>query len=205
MNTSRRAPRTVGRSRVVGIVLAILLVTVAAVAYRLSDPGASDEYGSSDLVRAPLDVATSYESGRVLVSDVRVGSEVTEGDDSFRTQGLFVVVNVTVQATGRDTVRASDMRLVDDGGTTYLPAFSLGSTVKADPGFQTSSDVVFEVDPARIDGLTLELWDQGLTYRYFDRTQTPLGITAANAGRWREAGAGRTVGVVRDDLVTGLP
>jgi hypothetical protein len=200
----RPGPRTVGRSRVVGIVLAILLVTLAAVGHRLSDPGASEEYASSDLVRAPLDVATSYQSGRVLVSDVRVASEVTEGDDGFRTQGLFVVVHLAVQAPGRDEVTVSGSRLLSGGGTTYLPAFSRGSITKAEPGFETGRDLVFEVDPARIDDLTLELWDQGLTYRYFDRTQTPLGITAANADRWREAGTGRTVTVVRDDLARAL-
>jgi hypothetical protein len=198
------APRTVGRSRVVGIVLAILLVTLAAVAYRLSDPGASEEYASSDLVRAPLDVATRYQSGRVVVSDVRVASEVAQGDDSFRTQGLFVVVHLAVQAPGREEVTVSSSRLLSSDGTTYLPAFSLGSTTTAEPGFETARDLVFEVDPVRIDDLTLELWDQGLTYRYFDRTQTPLGITPANAGRWREAGAGRTVVVVRTGLSQAL-
>ncbi len=198
------APRTVGRSRVVGVVLAILLVTVAAIGYRLSDPGASEEYGSSDLVRAPLDVATPYQTGRVLVSDVRVASEITEGDATFRTRGLFVVVKVAVQAVARDDVTVSDTRLVAGDRTTYLPAFSRGSTIKAVPGFETTCDLVYEVDPARIDGLTLELWQQGLTYRYFERTQTPLGITGANAQRWRDAGAGRTVGVVRDGLSTAL-
>ena len=87
---------------------------------------------------------------------------------------------------------------------TYLPAFSLGATIKADPGFETARDLVFEVDPARIDDLTLELWDQGLVYRYYQRTQTPLGITAANAGAWVEAGTGRSVVAVRDDVTTGL-
>ncbi|SDV01653.1 hypothetical protein SAMN04488544_3513 [Microlunatus sagamiharensis] len=200
----RTGPRTVGRSRVVGVVLAILLVTLAAVAYRLSDPGASEQYASSDLVRAPLDVATGYQSGRVVVSDVRVASELTEGDDTFRTEGLFVVVHLAVQAPGRDEVTVSGSRLLSREGTTYRPAFSLGTITKAEPGFETSRDLVFEVDPARIDGLTLELWDQGLTYRYFDRTQTPLGITAANAAQWREAGTGRTVEVLRDDLVQAL-
>lgn len=196
-------PRTISRSRLAGIVLAVLLVTLAAAGYRLSGDGSS-EYASSDLVRAPLDQAVAYQSGQVRVSDVRVGSEVAEGDDVFRTAGLFVVVNVAVQASGRDDVDVSRSRLLTGDGTTYLPAFALGSSVRADPGFETAKDLVFEVDPKRIDGLTLELWDQGLTYRYFDRTQTPLGITAASSGRWREAGAGRSVSVVRDDTIRAL-
>ena len=187
-------------ARLVSAVLAIVLVTVAAVADRLSDPDRD-----SELVRAPLEQATAYDSGEVRVSDVRVATEVREGEDSFRTQGLFVVVNVAVRATGRDGVSAASTRLLAEGGVTYLPAFGLGSSVRAVPGFETARDLVFEVDPARIDGLTLELWDQGLVYRYYQRTQTPLGITAGNARRWAEAGTGRSVVAVREDVTTGLP
>ena len=191
------APRTVARSRVVGAVLAILLVTVAGIGERLSDPSSSTEYASSDLLRAPLDETVDYQTGTLRATDVRVGSQIRDGDDAFSTKGLFVAVNVTVSATSRDAVRASDSRLLADDGVTYLPAFSLGSSVVADPGFATTQDLVFEVDPSRIAGLTLELWDQGITYRYFDRSQTPLGITAANAGEWAQAGADRTVDVLR--------
>jgi hypothetical protein len=187
------------RARLVSTVLAILLVTVAAVADRLSDPDRDAE-----LVRAPLEQVTAYESGAVRVGDVRVGTEIRLGEDRIPTPGLFVVVNVAVRATGRDTVSAASSRLLAEGGVTYLPAFGLAS-VRAVPGFETARDLVFEVDPARIDDLTLELWDQGLVYRYYQRTQTPLGITAGNARRWVEAGTGRSVVVARDDLTTALP
>ena len=185
------------RARLVSAVLAILLVTVAAVAQRLADPASAYE-----VVRAPLERPTAYGSGQVRVSDVRVGTEVLEGDDRTPTQGMFVVVNVAVRATGRDVVTVASSQLRAESGMTYLPAFS--GLVKAEPGFETARDLVFEVDPARIDDLTLELWDQGLVYRYYQRTQTPLGITAGNAGAWVEAGRGRSVVAVRDDVTTGL-
>lgn len=181
------------RARLVSAILAILLVTVAALAQRVSDPDRS-----SEVVRTPLDQATAYESGQVRVSDVRVGTEVRDGDSRYPTQGLFVVVNVAVRATGRDAVRVADSQLRAGDGVTYLPAFSLGSSVTAEPGFETARDLVYEVDPTRIDDLTLELWDRGLVYRYYQRTQTPLGITAANARRWAEAGTGRSVVATRD-------
>ena len=187
------------RSRLVRAVLAILLVTVAAVAQHLSDPDSSYE-----LVRAPLEQPTAYGSGQVRVSDVRVGTEVREGDSRYSTQGLYLVVNVAVRATGRDAVTTASSQLRAEGGVTYLPTLGLGATVTAEPGFETARDLVFEVDPARIDDLTLELWDQGLVYRYYQRTQTPLGITAGNARQWVEAGAGRSVVAVRDDVTTGL-
>jgi len=187
----------IARSRVVAAVLAILLVTAAALAQRLSDP--DTEY---ELIRAPLDQATAYESGRLRVSDVRVGSEIVQGDDHYRTQGLFVVVNVAAQATRRDAVVVADSRLRADGAT-YLSAFD--PIIRAEPGFETSQDFVFEVDPARLDDLTLELWDQGFVYRYYQRTQTALGITPANARQWAEAGAQRSLTVPRNKLTKALP
>jgi hypothetical protein len=187
----------IARSRVVAAVLAILLVTVAAIAYRLSDPDTDYQ-----LIRAPLDQTTAYQSGRLKVSDVRVGSEITEGDDHYQTHGLFVVVNVAAQATGRDSVAVADSRLRAQG-VTYLPAFD--TVVTAEPGFESSRDLVYEVDPARLDDLTLELWQQGFVYRYYQRTQTPLGVTPGNAAQWVAAGTGRTVVVANDDLTKALP
>jgi hypothetical protein len=186
----------IARSRVVAAVLAILLVTVAALAERLSDPDRDFE-----LIRAPLDQTTSYESGRVRVSDVRVGSEIMEGDDQYQTRGLFVVVNVAVQATGREGVGVGDTQLRAQG-VTYLSA--LDRAVRAEPGFETSRDLVYEVDPTRVDDLTLELWDQGFVYRYYQRTQTSLGVTPANARQWAEAGAGRSVVVPQDEVTKAL-
>ena len=183
----------IARSRVVATVFAILLVTVAALASRLSDPDSDFQ-----LVRVPLDQTTAYSGGQLRVSDVRVGSEIVEGDDHYQTRGLFVVVNVTAQATGRAAVGVGDTQLRADG-VTYLSAFD--RAVRAEPGFETSRDLVYEVDPARLDDLTVELWDQGFIYRYYQRTQTPLGITRANARQWAEAGAARSL-TITDSGVT---
>ena len=184
------------RTRLVAAVLTILLVTVAAIAEHLSEVSSSYE-----LVRTPLEQATAYESGQVRVSDVRVATEVRQGEARFPTQGLFVVVNVAVRATGRGDVTVASSQLLAEDGRTYFPTSS--ESITADPGFETARDVVFEVDPRHIDDLTLELWDQGVTYRYYQRTRTPLGITAANAHAWAEAGTGRSVVAVRD-VTTGL-
>jgi hypothetical protein len=194
-----KPPRTVARSRVASTVLAIVLVTVAAIGYRLTDLKSENE-----LVRAPLDQVVAYGGGGVRVSDVRVATTLRQGDDVISTKGLFVVVNVALQGTGRDSLLVSDNRLVTRNGATYRSVF-VGLVIKTDPGFETARDYVFEVDPHRVDGLTLELWDKGVTYRYYERTQTPLGITADNAAQWVQAGAGRTVVVPSDDVVRGLP
>lgn len=193
-------PRTVERSRVASAVLAVLLVTVAALGYRLSSPDSED-----DLVRTPLDSAVAYQSGTVRVTDVRVGTTLQRGDDRLQTPGLFVVVRVVVQASGRDGVLVSSCQLRTRSGATYDEASVANHVIKVDPGFETSRDYAFEVDPARIDDLTFELWNKGTVFRYYERVQTPLGITAANAAQWARAGAGRTLVLSGDDVVRGLP
>ena len=192
-------PRVVARSRVAAAVLAVLLVTVASIGYRLSDP-----VSDYQLLRAPLGQSVAYQSGTVRVSDVRVGTTLQQGDDRLPTTGMFVVVNVAVQARQDADVVVADARLLASGGASYLPAFLLQSTVSADPGFETSRDLVFEVDPARIGDLTLELWDSGVVYRYYQRTRTPLGITDANVDRWVQAAHGRVLDVPDEDVTRGI-
>ena len=186
-------PRVVARSRVAAAVLAVLLVAVASIGYRLSDP-----VSDYQLLRAPLGQSVAYQSGTVRVSDVRVGTTLQQGDDRLPTTGMFVVVNVAVQARQDADVVVADARLLASGGASYLPAFLLQSTVSADPGFETSRDLVFEVDPA------LELWDSGVVYRYYQRTRTPLGITDANVDRWVQAAHGRVLDVPDEDVTRGI-
>jgi hypothetical protein len=50
-----------------------------------------------------------------------------------------------------------------------------------------STDVTFEVDPARIDDLTLELYETEFVSGYQQRLRIHLGITPGNADRWRAA------------------
>ncbi|SEP80832.1 hypothetical protein [Microlunatus flavus] len=191
---------TVSRTRLASVVLAVVLVTLAAVAYRVTDSESRYE-----LVPAPLDTDVSYESGSLRVSDVRVADQIQLGRAFLRTQGMFVVVHVTLSASGRDSLLISDTRVLSSSGTTYASALSLGQVTKAEPGFETSRDYVFEVDPTRIDDLTLEVWNVGVLAAYYERTRTPLGITAGNAARWAEAGRGRTVPVPTDEVTRALP
>jgi hypothetical protein len=55
------------------------------------------------------------------------------------------------------------------------------------PGFQTTMDFVFEVNPDKINGLTVELWRGEIVVGYHQRVQVPLRITAGNAAQWRAA------------------
>jgi hypothetical protein len=48
-------------------------------------------------------------------------------------------------------------------------------------------DFVFELDPARIDGLTLELWRGEIVMGYHQRVRVPLGVTGDNADQLRSS------------------
>ena len=65
-----------------------------------------------------------------------------------------------------------------------------------EPGFEAAQDLVFEVDPAAVDDLTLELDHREFIRAYPERVRIHLGITRANAADWRDAG--------RDQVLTPL-
>jgi hypothetical protein len=180
--------RTVPRSQVVSVLLAVVLLTLAAVGYRLSD----DDRDFS-VVRGGYGEFAGLGSGTVRVDDVRVGTRLVAGSgDPIPTDGLFVVLRVTVRDAGRDALRLNNFRLLAED-TTYAPTGSLGA-VAADPGFEGSGDVAFEVAPDRMTDLTLEAWStQGFVVAYGERLRVHLGITAENEAAWRDAGQDRRV------------
>jgi hypothetical protein len=75
-------------------------------------------------------------------------------------------------------------------GDVRYEGYQLSSGVNSDPGFQTSVDGVFEVDPAQIDDLTLEMGSNEILYGYQQRVRIKLDVTRANAEEWRAAGQG---------------
>jgi hypothetical protein len=125
--------------------------------------------------------------GTVTVSDVRVGTALTRFDQvEARTPGLFVVVLVQIAATGTKSVSPPDARVLS-GDRRYGRFRHLGAGI-TQPGFETSVDAVFEVDPAAIDDLTLELYPVELVTGFTQRIRIHLGITPGNADQWRVAG-----------------
>jgi hypothetical protein len=166
------------RRRVLPVLVALGCVLLAAVALRVSEPG------DFQVVRGPLGQTVTVNEGEVTVEQLQVGDALLErGDIAARTPGMFVVVHVVGAATGPDTLRLTASRLTS-GDRSYLPYATL-SGVTAVPGFQTAVDLVFEVDPARIDGLTLELWQNEVVSGYQQRVQVPLGVTRSTADQLR--------------------
>jgi hypothetical protein len=176
------------RSRLVALVAAVLCVALAAAALRTAE--AAPPY---EVVRGTTGHHVAVEDGEISVGDVRVGTQLTRnGTVTDTTPGMFVVVAVTAAATGRDTLRRGDARLLARGDRVYA-AYGGNATLVAAPGFEERTDLVFEVDPARIDDLTLELWQAEIIHGYQQRLQVHLGITPGNADQWRAAAPDQAV------------
>ena len=67
------------------------------------------------------------------------------------------------------------------------------------------TDIVFEVDPSRVEGLTLEMWRNEVISGYQQRVRIPLGITAANANQWRDAARGWGIDISLSNSTRPIP
>jgi hypothetical protein len=173
------------RLKALGALTAIALVAVSAVALRLSDPQQQEFQVINGVVGEPIKV----NEGEVTVTEVRVGTALKEYDQvRDTTAGVFVVVRATGAATGPKPLSLLAARLLS--GDVRYEGYSLSVGVSADPGFQTTRDSVFEVDPAQIDDLTLEMGSNEILHGYQQRVHIKLGITRANADQWRAAAEG---------------
>ncbi len=178
----------VRRSKLVALVAAVVCVAVAAAALRTAE--AAPPY---EIVRGTIGTAVAVEDGELTVGDVRVATQLTrEGTITDTTPGMFVVVGLTAAATGRESLSRSDARLLARGDRVYTD-YGGNATVSAAPGFEERLDLVFEVDSASIDDLTLEIWRSEIIHGYQQRLQVHLGITPDNAVQWRDAGLGQAV------------
>lgn len=185
-------------SKLAGVVAAIALVAVSAVGLRLSDPK-----GTVDMVSGVLGKPVTINDGELSVDRVRVGTVLTQNDEvRDRTAGMFVAVAVTGAATGPRELSLGSAELVSKD--VHYKTYGLTSLVAA-PGFKTSTDIVFEVDPARIEGLTLEMWRNEVISGYQQRVRIPLGITAANANQWRDAARGWGIDISLSNSTRPIP
>jgi hypothetical protein len=175
----------VPRHRVVSAVVAIGMIAVAVLGVRLSEAG-----DKAQIIRGSAGQVLSIRDGTLQVSQVRVGSSLKLFGRVQPTTGLFVVVRIDLAATGREQLNLQSVKLLAQSGVTYN-GFNLGGGVTAEPGFLTTTELAYEVDPNRIDDLTIQLGSNEIVSGYQQQVQVHLGITAENAARWREAGAGQ--------------
>ena len=169
------------RSRLLTGLVTVSCVVVAAIGIKASEPA------DFQVLTGTLGQPVTVRAGEVTVDDVRFGTSLLRnGDVSSRTSGLFVALRVTVAASGHTSVTVNRAQLTS-GDRVYLPYSSL-SGATADPGFQSQVDVIFEVDPNRIDDLGIELWSGEIVAGYYQRIQVRLGVRAGNAAEARASG-----------------
>ncbi len=175
------------RSKVLAVLLALLSVAVMAAALRVSEDRLEFQ-----VVQGMAGQTLAVRSGELSAGNVRVGTRlVRDGAVLSETQGLYVAVEVRLAATGNRDITLTDPKLLTSDGRTYNTFDS--SLLKAVSGFRVVNDAVFEVDPAHLDDLTVELWEGELVHGYQQRSRIHLGITPSNAEQWRAAG--RNAGV----------
>ena len=175
------------RSRLIRVLVAIALVSLAAVGLRLSE---GDE--DFEVVRGVVGTPLVLRDGTLTATEVRVGTALSrEGEVYLDTPGLFVVVQTEAAATGPRALPGYNARVLT--GSRRYDALS-GSTIgNVPPGFASTQDLVFEVDPAALADLTLELAPAELLTAYPEHARIHLGITPDNAEAWRAAGRDQVV------------
>ena len=173
------------RSKRIPVLLAVALVGLSAAGLRLSEPEEKPFEAVTGVVGEPVKI----NNGEVTVTRIRVGDAIRQyGEIRDQTAGMFVAVTVTGAATGPKPLELQKVRLLS--GEVSYEGFELSAGFTAQPGFQTSVESVFEVDPGQIDDLTLELRSNEIISGYQQRVRIGLGVTPAIAAQWRAASEG---------------
>jgi hypothetical protein len=180
--------RRLDSRRVLSWVVAIGLVALAGVGLRLSEAGAEAD---AQVVTGVLGQPVRVNDGEITVTEVRVGTSLKSFGDVDRSPSMFVVIRTLAAATGSKDLNLSESTLTS-GDATY-ESYSSFSGVRSDPGFRTTNDLVFEVDPTRINDLALQLSSLEIVSGYQQHVRIHLGITAGNADQWRAAAKDQVV------------
>jgi hypothetical protein len=173
--------------RLTALLLAGACVAVATVGLRFTD-----RKDDLEIIRGRVGQSIHVRGGEVQVTAVRFGTALaSRGEVKDRTNGMFVVVTLQVSNTGTEKLQLTESKLLSQDVTYSSFSFTGGPTVE--PGFRTTSDVSYEVDPARIDDLTIDLYDAEFITGYSQHARISLGVTATTAEQWRASGRGAVV------------
>lgn len=180
-----RSKGRVSKDKIVGVVVALACLAFSAIGLRVNEPR------DFEFVTGIRHEPVAIDQAELVVGDVQVGSRLVRRDRVVgETSGMFVMVEATLAVPGRQAVRLENSQLITRSRT--YDNWS-GSALAAEPGFRQRTELVFEVDPAQIDDLTLEIWHQGIVHAYHQRGRIQLGITADNSEQWRRAAHDRDV------------
>ena len=174
------------RSRVLAAIVALACIVVAAAGLKLSEPDPAF-VDTRTVVGRTIDL----NGGEFTVTRIRAASNLElQFDDTAKTSNLFLVVTAQLAAP-RLTTSLGSATLVH-GGLTYSDYTS--AILSPAPGYVSTADLVFEVDPSRLTGLELQISQGEIIHGIEARGVVDLGITGANAARL-QSGRGKTVTV----------
>lgn len=174
------------RSRLRSLLGALLCVVVAAVGLEVSDTSEGLEY-----VKGAIGEPLAVSDGQVTADNVRVGTAIGDAEElEYTSPGMLVMVDVTGAATGSQELRLNKAELRTED---RVYAELRSTTIDPAPGFATRAPLVFEVDPAAINDLTLQVWRSEIVLGYAQRVRVHLGITPGNAEQWRAAAHGQVL------------
>ncbi|MBA8793654.1 hypothetical protein FHX74_001259 [Friedmanniella endophytica] len=159
-------------------------MVLATIGLKYSEP-TSDYVDVRGVVGRPVEIG----GGQLTVTGVRSGSVVQyDTDDRITTKGLFLVIGVQLDAPGQEA--AVTLATVEGDGRTYKPYSSF--TLTADAGYRSRADLVVEVDPAHLTGLSVGLSKLEIIHGLQQRALIALPITDPNVEQWRRT-SGATV------------
>lgn len=183
--------------RLASVLLAIGCVAVAAVGLRFTQPDIDARDYNVQVIPGRVGHVVHVRGGELEVTNVRFGTALAKfGDISDRTNGMFVVLTIEASNTGTKDLQLTDSRLFSHDVVYDNYGFPGGPLVN--PGFRSTLDITYEVDPAMIDDLTLDIYQGQLISGYTQHARISLGITAATAEQWRASGQGRSVEVAEE-------
>jgi len=195
---SRSSSRVrISRDKLVGVLVALACLAFSAIGLKVNDP---PDFTYVDGVRGQT---LSIEQADLIVGDVEVGTRLVDrGEVQAETRGMFVLVRARLEVPGPRKVYLNSAHLLTDDRT-YNQWTS--NSLSADPGFAQEQELVFEVDPAQIDDLSLEIWASSTVHGFYQRARVHLGTTAENAEQWRLAARGRELEPDGSDTMEALP
>lgn len=172
------------RPRVLAVIVALACIVVSAVGLKLSEPD-PEFVDTTTVVGRTIDL----NGGEFTVTRVRSASALElQFDGKAKTPNLFLVITARLAAPRLKTSLGS-AKLVADGRT-YTDY--TGQILSPSPGYVSTGDFVFEVDPNRLTGLRFQIAQNEIIHGIEARGVIDLGITAAGAARL-QTGRGQTV------------
>lgn len=169
------------RPRLLSWLSAVVLVAVAATGLRLSEAG-----DDAQVLTGRIGEPVAVRDGELRVEAVRPATQLVRyGDVADRTDGVFLLVSLTLSATGAEDLAFGRLTL-RSGDRSYTAYGTDG--IRTAAGFSTTRETVFEVGPTRMADVVLQAEPSEVVSGYQQHVRIHLGITAGNAAAWRAAG-----------------